>query len=491
MKNKILLLLILFTFIHLATLHAQAVDDPRDTATWMVNPSDYPLQSSMILTISLHIRGEETQNSKDKIAAFIGNTCRGMGRPKYVQSLDRYLISLFVYGEEVDRGEMITFWVYDQNNDRVLEVKDKEEFAPDSFLGSLSNPLVISAESFYTTITSRNLNCSTDQLAFAYADVEGGTGPYTYQWSNGGNTAQVSNLQEGWYYLTVTDREGEAITDSVEILNLAQPIIPPVLSVFPGDTVCGGEDVFILSEAEEGAITEWYDEEGAVLSRSPWLNLVEVGVERQITARSDLYGCLSEPVIVTVAVKGPNADFGINPDNEVEQAGVVQFHPAALSNDYSYYWQFGDNGWSTQREPYYFYNLLGSFDVSLQVTDEEGCTTMEVKEAFVEVVPALSGLRTAEDISATEEISTLAATIFPNPFQEEIVLIVKVSIPDQYSVRIMDLFGRTLYQQEWLLQEGVHQQVIYAGEYLRAEGMYVLEVTGNNQKKAFKLFRKN
>ncbi len=491
MKNKILYLPILFTFIHLATLPAQVVDDPRDTATWMVNPSDYPPQSSMILTVSLHIRGEETNNPKDKIAAFIGNSCRGVGRPKYVQSLDRYLISLFVYGEEIDAGEMVTFWVYDQHNDRVLEVKDKEEFAPNSFLGSLSNPLVISAESFYMTITSRNLNCSTDQLAFAYADIEGGTGPYIYEWSNGGNTAQVSNLQEGWYYLTVTDREGGVITDSVEILNLAQPIIPPVLSVFPGDTVCGGEDVFILSEAEEGAITEWYDEEGAVLSRGPWLNLEEVGSERQITARSDLFGCLSEPVMVEVAVKGPNADFGVSPNNEVEQAGVVQFHPVALSNDYSYYWQFGDNGWSTQPEPYYFYNLLGSFDVSLQVKDEEGCTIMEVKEAFVEVVPSLPGLQEAEGVTQTNEIRAFAAIVFPNPFQEEVVLIMKVEVPDQYKVRIMDLLGRTLYQQEWLLQEGVHQQVIHAGDHLSAEGMYVLEITGNNQKKAFKLFRKN
>ena len=76
-------------------------------------------------------------------------------------------------------------------------------------------------------------------------------------------------------------------------------------------------------------------------------------------------------------------------------------------------------------------------------------------------------------------------------FQEEIVLIMKVTIPDQYSVRIVDLFGRTLYRQDWQLQEGVHQQMIHAGESLSAEGMYILEIAGNNQKRAFKLFKKN
>ncbi|HFA50415.1 MAG TPA: hypothetical protein ENJ95_15485 [Bacteroidetes bacterium] len=39
-------------------------------------------------------------------------------------------------------------------------------------------------------------------------EVEGGAGPYSYLWSNGGTTAGISNLSDGTYTLTITDANG-------------------------------------------------------------------------------------------------------------------------------------------------------------------------------------------------------------------------------------------------------------------------------------------
>ncbi|MEO1217995.1 MAG: ThuA domain-containing protein [Bacteroidota bacterium] len=50
--------------------------------------------------------------------------------------------------------------------------------------------------------------------------VTGGTGPYTYAWSNGGTTAIINGLDTGKYVLTLTDTNGCIAKDS---LSLTQP----------------------------------------------------------------------------------------------------------------------------------------------------------------------------------------------------------------------------------------------------------------------------
>src|SRR5439155_1242428 len=42
--------------------------------------------------------------------------------------------------------------------------------------------------------------------------ASGGTSPYTYAWSNGGNTASISSLTAGTYCVTVIDSKGCSAT---------------------------------------------------------------------------------------------------------------------------------------------------------------------------------------------------------------------------------------------------------------------------------------
>lgn len=57
--------------------------------------------------------------------------------------------------------------------------------------------------------------------------VNGGTSPYTFTWSNGGNTASINNLGVGNYSLTVTDSKGCTSTFSTAITNTDTQ--PPIL----------------------------------------------------------------------------------------------------------------------------------------------------------------------------------------------------------------------------------------------------------------------
>ncbi len=466
---------------------AQPAGDPADTATWTVNPADYP--DNMILTAVLVLRGEESNHPDHLVAAFIDDVCRGVGRPVYLPALDRYLLTLFIYGGEADGGATVTFRVYDAAYQEVREVRESLPYQSDEVIGSLSVPFRLHAAAFFATIHHRDLRCATDQSAYAVAVAEGGSPPYTYRWSNGSQAAQIIHLTAGWYYLTVTDREGERTTDSVEVRNLNQQIAAPQLSLFPGDTICGGEDVFLINLADEADLTRWYDEEGALLGTGAWLQLTGIMNDCRIMARHDLSGCVSAPTESRITARGPGADFQVTPGTQVAQGGLVQFHPAASGAGYQYRWTFGDGGWSTYEDPFYFYNLTGIFDVALEVTDTEGCRSRLEKPAFIQVVAPGNGLQPGPGSWIRTE--GLTATIFPNPFDREVMLIWKVNLAGPYTIRVFDLAGSLLYDQEWFLEAGPAQRELNLEHVAPAPGIYLLEISGPGTQSTFKLLKKS
>jgi len=72
-------------------------------------------------------------------------------------------------------------------------------------------------DSLILTVTSTNVNFPDTAVGTASAVVSGGASNYTYKWSNGDNTANVSGLSPGSYEIVVTDANGCTISDSVTI----------------------------------------------------------------------------------------------------------------------------------------------------------------------------------------------------------------------------------------------------------------------------------
>ncbi len=80
--------------------------------------------------------------------------------------------------------------------------------------------------------------------------VQGGTTGYTFLWSNGATTEDVTGLISGAYSVTVTDFNGCSETASFDV---AQPIAPISIATNPKDVNCtGGNDGWITSQVSGG-----------------------------------------------------------------------------------------------------------------------------------------------------------------------------------------------------------------------------------------------
>ncbi|MBK8927800.1 MAG: gliding motility-associated C-terminal domain-containing protein [Crocinitomicaceae bacterium] len=82
-----------------------------------------------------------------------------------------------------------------------------------------------------------NIICFGDSAGVASANATGGTLPYQYTWSNGGNTDTILNLPSGHYTVFVTDANGCDQNGSIEILEYQN-----VLAELSADTIfCPGD----------------------------------------------------------------------------------------------------------------------------------------------------------------------------------------------------------------------------------------------------------
>ncbi len=134
MKKILLSCALLFPMLFLAADPA----DPGDHTTWEVTPNSY--EYSMTVTTALVFDMEESRDVNDKIAAFVGDDCRGVASPvTYVPEDDRYLAHLLVYSNEAS-GDTVRLLMYDASAEVVVEIAQPLQFASNAAYGSVDDP---------------------------------------------------------------------------------------------------------------------------------------------------------------------------------------------------------------------------------------------------------------------------------------------------------------------------------------------------------------
>ena len=120
---------------------------------WTVEASKY--QMSMTVTGVVSIDKNEVSNGDMQVGVFIGDECRGTTTLKYIDTYQRYMAFLMVWGNSEDANKKVTFRSFNPASNQELVVADLSlGFVPDNIIGSLGNPYKIN----FTISGTDNLN---------------------------------------------------------------------------------------------------------------------------------------------------------------------------------------------------------------------------------------------------------------------------------------------------------------------------------------------
>ncbi|WP_405563529.1 hypothetical protein [Polaribacter sp. Asnod6-C07] len=125
---------------------------------WSVNPNNY--QHTMTFTNFLNVDGKTLTSKNDKVAAFIDGEVRGVANVIYVESRDKFVAFLTVFGNL--SGKEISFKMYDSENEAIINIDKKVVFSIDGNLGSIF-------QSF--SIANPALNNEAEIISFSFKDV--------------------------------------------------------------------------------------------------------------------------------------------------------------------------------------------------------------------------------------------------------------------------------------------------------------------------------
>lgn len=222
----------------------------------------------------------------------------------------------------------------------------------------ITEPLSVSA----SAVVDSNISCNGLSDGGATASATGGTGAYSYQWSNLATTASITGVTAGTYSVTITDANGCTDTTSVSI---SEPVVLSIASATITQVTCNGLTNGAATTTSSGG-TSPYTYNWSNLSTNSNLSSVAAG-SYSVTV-TDANGCtdsimvtISEPLILTsTAVLDSNVSC-----NGLSDGGASSSATGGTS-PYTYAWSNAATAASVTG--------LAAGTYSVTITDANGCT---------------------------------------------------------------------------------------------------------------------
>jgi len=220
---------------------------------------------------------------------------------------------------------------------------------------TVSEPLALNGFSQITPVA-----CDGDATGAINLTAERGTAPYSFVWSNGATTEDISGLTAGNYTVTITDANNCMLVQTWTVNTVTQIQVmsirtnPDCNGASTGSvdlTVSGGSGTYAFSWSN-GTITE---------------DLTGVPAGTYTVTITDSNECtaaftytLTEPTEINLAITAPDIVCGGT------NSGSITVFPAGGTGPYTYLWSNGDTGNMIDDIP------AGAYTVT--VTDANGCS---------------------------------------------------------------------------------------------------------------------
>jgi gliding motility-associated-like protein len=233
------------------------------------------------------------------------------------------------------------------------------------------------------TYTGTATAAATYNWNFSGGTVASGTGqgPYQVNWAND-NTYTVS--------LTVTENGCTSTQTSVNVL--VNPI-PVAQFVLPASQCLTGNSFNFTAGGtyNAGSTFAWTfpsSNTPATAIQNPSSISYPAAGNYQVTLVITDQGCVSAPVTQTLTVYAlPQVGFTSNSVGGCVPVTVGFVNQTQSGSNYTSVWLFGNGDQSASQSPTYTYTSSGTYDVTLNITDANGCNASLTQNAYVNVYP--------------------------------------------------------------------------------------------------------
>lgn len=289
------------------------------------------------------------------------------------------------------------------------------------------------------------------------AVANGGTGMFSYEWSNGSTSPSISGLAAGTYFITITDENSCQSVDSISLIE------PESLGVQLGsDTVSC--DSLVINTGTTGLAYVWSTGDTTVS-----LNINASGLF-SVTA-TDAFNCSETDTISVTIVSSPNAAFNFQIDH-----ATASFQAMDTIHATDYLWDFGDGNMSVIPNPVHTYGDTGSYSITL-ITQNNHCTPDTLTQQI-----SITGTVGIASFELKDQIS-----IFPNPADEFVYIEVYDKLKQHpLTLSLQNTLGQIVRREKSYLPDSNNHLELPVSTL--SSGMYFLRIHGENYQYVYKLY---
>lgn len=345
---------------------------------------------------------------------------------------------------------------------------------------ALSNGISINVIAPPVLVCEADSFLSSEPTFFNAQVTSGGLAPYEYFWSFGDGTLgfgdTVAHIYQNPGVYTATVDVIDSLGCSVSC-QTSMTISPNLSANFTVDALNGCAPFNVqFTNLSENAVSNYWDfgDGNGSNIESPSHTYVTAGTYDVVLWVFSGTGNDSLAVYSQIVVNpSPVANFHNYELNPGGGSDTVQFADNSIFAD-SWLWDFGDpasgaDNTSTAQSPIHVFGANGLYNVTLWVTNTYGCSDSITQGSNVNV-----GI---EDLTLD-----LQSSVFPNPAYDWIELTISSSSNHQITGTIADVNGKTVYQQELRLVNGVNKYKFDLTQF--ATGSYVLSLHSKEAEKS-------